>query len=59
VINLGGVSGDITVDAMKSAVIEAVGAEKLEITGEDFELAVSNLTKFYASDNWVYGGKKE
>lgn len=58
VINLSDVSGDITVETMKSAVIEAVRAEKLEISNVDFEQEISDLTKMYASDNWVYGGKQ-
>lgn len=56
VVNLHELSDGISVNSMKQSMISAVKATAFE-GGPDIE-EINQLVQFYASDKWIYGGKR-
>ena len=54
VLNLCEVSADITVDLVKEALIRAGDGRPLEYEQDDQK--IERLMRFYAGDEWIYGG---
>ncbi len=56
VINLHTLNSAVTVESMKQALIHSAGAKKMEYIPDEGK--IDRLTAFYASNEWIYGGKR-